>query len=219
MGLLISFAGRQAEFDRWNRADRGLIDAVGRRLAERRAQRSRPIAVTDAVFMVGLACALTALCLAAGRALPPVGRVLNEFSWAIVLLTTAALLLSLTPLARLEDAGASTLGYAGFYLLLAAVGAQGDLRHIAEQPVFVAAGLVVILTHVAAILLAVRLLRAPLFFLGAASQACIGGYSSAPVVAAIFEPSMAPLGLLLAVLGNVLGTYLGLAVAQLLSAL
>jgi uncharacterized membrane protein len=219
MGLLISFAGRQAAFDRWNGSDRSLIEAVGRRIAERRAARERPIAVLDAVTMVGLACALTALCLAAGRALPPLGRVLNEFSWAIVLLTTLSLLLTLTPLSRLEDAGASTLGYAGFYLLLAAVGAQGDLRQVASNPQFVAAGVLVILVHASALFLAVHLLRAPLFFFGAASQACIGGYSSAPVVAAIYEPSMAPVGLLLAVLGNVLGTYAGLGVAQLLASL
>ncbi|MGE0454688.1 MAG: DUF819 domain-containing protein [Vicinamibacteria bacterium] len=219
MGVLVWLAGRQGAFDRWNGADRGLVDAIGRRMAERRAQRARPIATVDATLMVGLACTLTALCLAAGRALPPVGRVLNDFSWAIILLTTAALLLSLTPLARLDDAGASTLGYAGFYLLLAAVGAQGDLRKIAENPGFVAAGVVVILVHATLVLAAIRLLRAPLFFFGAASQACIGGYSSAPVVAAIYEPSMAPVGLLLAVLGNVIGTYAGLGVAQLLSAL
>jgi len=219
MGLLVWLAGRQTAFDRWNGADRGLVDAIGRRMAERRAERARPIATVDATLMVGLACTLTALCLAAGRALPPVGRVLNEFSWAIVLLTTAALLLSLTPLARLDDAGASTLGYAGFYLLLAAVGAQGDLRKIVEHPGFVAAGVVVILVHATLVLAAIRLLRAPLFFFGAASQACIGGYSSAPVVAAIYEPSMAPVGLLLAVLGNVIGTYVGLGVAQLLSGL
>ncbi len=219
MGILVWLAGRQTAFDRWNGADRGLVDAIGRRLAERRAQRARPIATVDATLMVGLACTLTALCLAAGRALPPVGRVLNEFSWAIVLLTSAALLLSLTPLARLDDAGASTLGYAGFYLLLAAVGAQGDLRKIAENPGFVAAGVVVILVHATLVLAAIRLLRAPLFFFGAASQACVGGYSSAPVVAAIYEPSMAPVGLLLAVLGNVIGTYAGLGVAQLLSGL
>ena len=50
-------------------------------------------------------------------------------------------------------------------------------------------------------------------------QACVGGYSSAPLVAAIYQPAMAPVGLLLAVLGNVVGTYLGLAVAQGLSGL
>ncbi|PYQ49943.1 MAG: hypothetical protein DMF78_16985 [Acidobacteria bacterium] len=63
------------------------------------------------------------------------------------------------------------------------------------------------------------MMRAPLFFLGAASQAWVGGYSSAPLVAAIYQPAMAPVGLLLAVLGNVVGTYLGLAVAQVLSGL
>ena len=62
-----------------------------------------------------------------------------------------------------------------------------------------------------------RLLRAPVFFFGAASQACLGGYSSAPVVAAIYEPAMAPLGLLLAVLGNLAGTYLGLFTAEVLA--
>jgi uncharacterized membrane protein len=73
--------------------------------------------------------------------------------------------------------------------------------------------------HALTLLLTVRLMRAPLFFFGAASQACVGGYSSSPVVAAIYHPAMAPVGLLLAVLGNVIGTYVGLLVAQLLSTL
>ena len=67
--------------------------------------------------------------------------------------------------------------------------------------------------------MALRLLRAPAFYFGAASQAAVGGYSSAPVVAEIYQPGLAPVGLLLAVVGNVLGTYVGLAIGQLLSAL
>ena len=219
MGLLISFAAHQDRFDRWNRADRAAMDGVGSRLAERKAKGTRPMTVTDATFMVGLAIVLTAACLWVGGVLPPVGRVLNPFSWAILLLTSVALLLSLTPLSRLEEAGASTLGYAGFYLLLASVGAQGDLRKVAAHPQFVLFGVIVIAVHALLTLAAIRLLRAPLFFFGAASQACVGGYSSAPVVAAIYHPAMAPVGLLLAVLGNVIGTYAGLLVAQVLSGL
>jgi uncharacterized membrane protein len=219
MGVLIALAGYQDRFDRVNGADRSVVDGVGARLAERRARSGRPISVPDATLMVGLAIALTAVCLWAGGMLPPVGRVLNPFSWAIVLLTTVALLLSLTPVSRLEDAGASTLGYAGFYLLLASVGAQGDLRKVASHPQFVLFGVIVIAVHAVLTLAAIRLLRAPLFFFGAASQACVGGYASAPVVAAIYQPSMAPVGLLLAVLGNVIGTYAGLLVAQGLSGL
>lgn len=219
MGFLISFAARQDAFDRWNGADRAVVAAVGARLAALRGREMRPPTVADMTLMVGLAVVLTAACLKLGSLLPPVGQVLNAFSWAIVLLTTAALLLSLTPLARLEQAGASTLGYAGFYLLLASVGAQGDLRKVVSHPQFMLLGVIVILVHALLLFAALRLMRAPLFFLGAASQACVGGYSSAPLVAAIYHPAMAPVGLLLAVLGNVVGTYLGLAVAQLLSGL
>jgi uncharacterized membrane protein len=217
MGVLIWLAGRQRAFDHWNGADTGEIAAVAARVEERRGRAARPQTVAEATLLVGLAAGLSALCLAAGRVLPPLGKVLNEFSWAILLVTTIALVLSLTPLARLEAAGASTLGYAGFYLLLASVGAQGDLRKVASHPLFVLAGAIVILVHAAVLFATIRLMRAPLFFFGAASQACIGGYSSAPIVAAIYHPAMAPVGLLLAVLGNVLGTYSGLLVAQLLS--
>jgi len=219
MGLLISFAAYQVRFDRWNGADRSVVDGVGARLAERKAMSSRPMTVADATLMVGLAIVLTAACLWAGGLMPPIGKVLNQFSWAIILLTTIALLLSLTPLARLEEAGASTLGYAGFYLLLASVGAQGDLRKVASHPQFVLFGAIVIVVHALLTLAAVRVLRAPLFFFGAASQACVGGYSSAPIVAAMYHPAMAPVGLLLAVLGNVIGTYAGLLVAQVLAGL
>jgi uncharacterized membrane protein len=216
MGVLISLAGHQGRFDRWLGADRSRIEEVGERLGQR-AARARAPGVADLTLLVAIAVVLTALGLWAGTLLPPIGRVLNAFSWGIVLVTTAGLALSLTPLARLEEVGASTVGYAGFYLLLASVGAQADLRKVASYPQFILLGVVVIAVHAAVLFTAVRLLRAPLFFFGAASQACVGGYSSAPLVAALYQPSLAPVGLLLAVLGNVLGTYLGLLVAQMLS--
>jgi uncharacterized membrane protein len=219
MALLITMAGSQERFDRWNHADRSAVDDVGARLRGIAGREARPLTVPDATLLVGLAIALTAITLRVGAMLPPVGQVLTPFSWAIILLTTIALGLSLTPLARLEGAGASTLGYAGFYLLLASVGAQADLTRIVAHPLFVLLGVIVIAVHAAFLLVAVRLLRAPLFYYAAASQACTGGVSSTPIVAAIYHPAMAPVGLLLAVLGNVLGTYLGLMVAQLLAVL
>jgi uncharacterized membrane protein len=215
MGLLISFAGRQGAFDRWNRTS---VQAVEDGLRLRGgAEGGRTPTVAEATLMLGLAIVLTAVCLKVGSLLPPVGQVLTAFSWAIILLTSASLALSLTPLARLEQAGASTLGYTGFYLLLATVGAQGDLRRVFAHPAFVLLGVITIAVHAVVLLAAGRLLRAPLFLLASASQACLGGVASAPLVAALYHPAMAPLGLLLAVLGNVVGTYLGLLVAQALA--
>ena len=65
-------------------------------------------------------------------------------------------------------------------------------------------------------MLAMHLLRAPLFFLGVGSMANIGGAASAPVVAGAFHPALAPVGVLLAVLGYALGTYGGWLAGQLM---
>lgn len=221
MGILIALSSksRQAALDRRLGADRAEVAAMGARVESRAEANRRPLRVRDAIYLVALALVTAALGLWLGKQLPPIGDVLTPFAWGILIVTTAGIGLSLTPLARLDGAGASSLGYAGFYLLLAAVGAQADLGKIVTQPLWIVAGVIMILVHALVLLLALRLMRAPSFFLGAASQASIGGYSSAPVVAEIFQAGLAPVGLLLAVVGNVAGTYIGLAVAQLLKSL
>ena len=70
--------------------------------------------------------------------------------------------------------------------------------------------------HAVLLLVVRRLLRAPIFFLAVGSQANVGGAASAPVVAAAFHPALAPVGILLAVAGYVLGTYAALVGAFLL---
>ncbi len=131
----------------------------------------------------------------------------------MLIVTTAALLLSLTPLRKLEQAGASRLGTLALYLLLASIGARADLRAILQTPVFLALGVTWIGIHGLLLLAVGRLLRAPLGLIAAASQANIGGVISAPMVGAAFSAPLAGAGLLMAILGNVVGTSLGLGTA------
>jgi uncharacterized membrane protein len=72
--------------------------------------------------------------------------------------------------------------------------------------------------HAAILLLVGRLLKAPFFFLAVGSQANVGGAASAPIVASAFHPSLAPVGVLLAVLGYAVGTYGAWLAAQLMRA-
>ena len=67
------------------------------------------------------------------------------------------------------------------------------------------------LVHIAVLLTVAIIIKAPIFFVAVGSQANIGGAASAPIVASAFHPSLAPVGVLLAVAGYVLGTYAGLA--------
>ena len=77
------------------------------------------------------------------------------------------------------------------------------------------AGLAIVVIHAGFILAAARITKAPLFLAAAASQANIGGVASAPVVAEAYQPHLASVGLLLAVLGNIVGTYMGILAGQL----
>ena len=104
-------------------------------------------------------------------------------TWAVLIVVTGGLILSFTPLRKLETKGASHLGYTALYLLLAGIGARADLRAVLDAPVYLLAGAVWIAIHVAVLLVAARLVRAPLFFVATGSMANIGGAASAPVVA------------------------------------
>ena len=140
---------------------------------------------------------------------------MSPFTWAIILASMFGLILSMTPARRLARFGTHSVGYGMLFFVLAAIGAMADLTELASVPILVLAGLVWVLIHGIFLLTAGRLLRAPLALIATASQANIGGVVSAPVVAEVYQTGLAPVALLLGVLGNVLGTYLGLCCAAL----
>ena len=141
---------------------------------------------------------------------------LSGSTWKFILVTALGVLLSFTPVRRLEGAGASRLGTVMLYLLIACIGASADFHKIIETPQLLAIGGIWIFFHIAALLITAWLIRAPIFFVAVGSQANIGGAASAPAVAAAYHPSLAPVGALMAVAGYVLGTYAGLVCMKLL---
>jgi len=148
--------------------------------------------------------------------LPPIGSVVRQFTWVVILATTVGLSLSFTPLRRLEGSGASAVGSVFLYLLVASIGAGADFRRVLDAPALVVIGAVWMAFHGTIMLLARRVFRLPIFFAAVGSQANVGGAASAPIVAAAFHPALAPVGVLLAVGGYVLGTYAALLCAVLL---
>ena len=131
----------------------------------------------------------------------------GSFFWLIVLATTIGIFLSFTPFRSYEGAGASKLGTVFIFILVAIIGMGMDIRAVVNYPGYFLVGGIWMVIHVALLLLVGWLIRAPYFFLAVGSKANIGGAASAPVVAAAFHPCLAPVGVLLAVLGYALGTY------------
>ena len=92
-------------------------------------------------------------------------------------------------------------------MLVATIGMNMDIRAIFLEPGFFLIGAIWMLIHAALLIVVAKIIRAPFFFLAVGSQANIGGAASAPVVASAFHPSLATVGVLIAVLGYALGTY------------
>jgi uncharacterized membrane protein len=220
MGVLLFFSAYQARFDRWNNADSSTLEEANRRIEATAAER-RPTDLWHVAALVGLAFAAAVASIAIGQRLPVLGdpTIISSTTWAVLIVVTGGLLLSFTPVRKLEEVGASRMGYAALYLLLAGIGAQADLGAVLEAPLYLAAGALWIGVHVTVLLIAARLLRAPLFFFATGSMANVGGAASAPVVAGVYNPAMAAVGLLMAVAGYVLGIYAAFGCAWMLGQL
>lgn len=217
MAFLLFGASRSEAMDRKLHADGSMVGSVKNKMEQYRAQVEKIPNLSDSMMILGIAFGGTALAHVVADTVAPFVQQhapgLSKFSltsgffWIVVTATTLGLVLSFTPLRRYEGVGASRLGSAMLYVLVASIGMKMNILAIFESPGLFLVGFIWIGFHVLCLLTVARLLKAPFFYVAVGSQANIGGAASAPVVAAAFHPSLAPVGVLLAVLGYALGTY------------
>lgn len=215
MAVLLYWAGRAKNLDQRIGADDSAVSELRDRVQAFQESVSRPTNLPDMLGITAIAIGGSVVCHQLGQHLPT-SALVSGFTWVAILATTLGVLLSFTPVRRLEGAGASTIGSLFLYLLIASIGAQAEFARVVDAPALVAVGALWIFIHALVILVVRRLVCAPIFFAAIGSQANVGGAASAPVVAAAFHPALAPVGVLLAVAGYALGTYAALVCAFLL---
>jgi uncharacterized membrane protein len=218
MAGLLWAAGRAKEIDARTGADASAIEHVRQKVSEYRASISKIPTLTDTMTVLAVGFAVTAIAHFCSDLIAPFLQetapqlarfsLTSKFFWLIVIATTLGLLLSSRPeVRRLEGVGASRLGSAFLYVLVATIGMKMDLTAIFRQPGLFAVGAIWIAIHAILLIVMAHLIKAPIFFLAVGSQANVGGAASAPIVASAFHPALAPVGVLLAVLGYAVGTY------------
>lgn len=228
MGVLLFLANYQKIIDRWNGASTAVLEDINRRLQDFQESQLRPISLADTSITIAIGFIGALFCKNLGEwfdglvraflmeSAPQLAAILTSFTWMVIFISTLGILLSFTPLRRIETGGASKLGYAGLYLFLTSIGAKADLHGILVAPILLLVGVVWILFHVGLLFLGARLIKAPMFLVAIGSQANVGGAASAPIVAATYYESMAPVGLLMGVMGYLIGNYAALLCAFLL---
>jgi uncharacterized membrane protein len=220
MAFLLYGAGISDKLDSILKADNSAITELKEKIAAYRASIEK-VSTTRHMFMI-LAVAFFGVALShiVADAVVPwlksyeealiaarMNSLLSGFFWIVVVSTTIGLVLSFTKAKRLEGVGASNWGSLFIYVLVTTIGMHMNVGEIFQNIGLFAIGIVWMLVHVSLLLLVAKIIKAPFFFVAVGSQANIGGAASAPIVASAFSPSLAPVGVLMAVLGYALGTY------------
>lgn len=220
MGVLLYGSQHNARINRWLRADASAITELERKMETLElVNEQKKRGTREWMIILGVALALTGLSHFLADIIAPFFEknfpetarysLTSGFFWLVVIATTLGLLFSFTKLRKLEGMGASDIGSVFIYFLVATIGMQMDLGALLDNPKLFLIGGLWISFHAAILIIVAKLIRAPFFFIAVGSQANIGGAASAPIVAAAFNKYLAPVGVLLAVLGYAVGTYGG----------
>lgn len=217
MGFILYGSQKHTKIDAFLKADHTPIKKLERKLEDQQAGKSVPVTVPRLMTLLAIAFGVSGLSHFLADIIAPYFQenypelskysLTSTFFWLIVIATTLGLFLSTTKVRKVESYGASKMGSVFLYILVASIGMHMDLGAILDNPILFLIGLVWVLIHVIVLLLVARIIRAPFFYVAVGSQANIGGAASAPIVAASFSPYLAPVGVLLAVLGYAVGTY------------
>jgi uncharacterized membrane protein len=217
MAFLLYWAAKPGVIDKIFKADSSAIHELQLKVEKYREGILKIPNLSDTMKILGIGFGITGLShFIADIVAPYIGTYypqLSQYSldstffWIVVIATTAGLILSFTKARELEGAGASRLGSVLLYVLVATIGMQMDLMAIFDSPVLFLVGILWMFFHILIMLLVAFLIKAPFFYVAVGSQANVGGAASAPIVASAFHPSLAPVGVLMAVLGYAVGTY------------
>ena len=223
MALLLIGIGKRKRINQWLKADTTAIEDLKQKVSAFTESVKKNPSLTDLMIMLGIAFGAVGFAhFSAGYLAPYFNSFVETFSsetlkniftflgssffWMISIATLIAIGLSFTKAKNYEGAGASKFGSVFIYILVATIGMKMDLKLIFDNTGLIAIGVVWMGIHALLLIVVAKLIKAPYFFLAVSSQANVGGAASAPIVAAAFHPSLATVGVLLAVFGYAIGT-------------
>ncbi|MEW6981950.1 DUF819 domain-containing protein [Colwelliaceae bacterium 6471] len=229
MAVLLIMAANAKSIDEKTGADTSAITALKEKVENFHAKHARIATLPDLMIILAIGLGVTGFAHLFSDTVTPyfvanypdLARFSfhSKFFWMIVFATTVGIALSFTRLRELEGVGASKVGSAFLYILIASIGMKMDVTMIADTPVYFVIGVIWMVIHASLMLIVAKLIKAPLFYMAVGSQSNVGGAASAPVVASAFHPSLAPVGVLLAVLGYTVGTYMAWLCGQILQSI
>jgi uncharacterized membrane protein len=210
--ILLALVPFSRKFNLWSKADTSIIDEVGEKLSLNEKHK-RPMSFFSLFILLASSLLISYLAQSMATYMPTT-PFLTATTWVVIIATLSGILFAMTPLANLS--GSSQLGSIMLYLIVALIASRANFTELTEAPLYIIAGFVIIMIHVSIMILFAKLFKLDLFSLGVASLANIGGVASAPILASAYSKALIPIGVLMAMMGYIVGTFGGLMVGKIL---
>ena len=193
----------------------GLIDEVGASLEKEAREDKRPLAWKNMLLLIGVSFFVSSLSKDAGVMVASVLPVFDKATWTVLLVTAAGLIAAMTPFGKIK--GTEEVSNIILYIVVAMIASRADISAMGNAPVWLAAGFLILLIHVAVMVILAKVIKMDIFTCAVASLANVGGTATAPVLAGAYSSALVPVGILMALLGNIIGTPGGAFVGHLMS--
>lgn len=188
--------------DKWNALTKAgdsklneIIDATNAEITKSHKQAT----VADWVFLLGIAFTVSAISQQVG---------------GIVLVMILGLICALTPLRKLP--ATEELSGILLYTVIAMMASQAPLNALMDAPMWVLYGFLILAVHLALMVLLSKIFHWEQSIVSIASMANIGGSASAPVVAAVYDSSLAGIAVIMGMFGAALGNFFGMGLGAIL---
>jgi uncharacterized membrane protein len=211
--VLLALVPMASKFNHWSKADTTLIDEVGEKLAAKE-ENKKNMSFDSLFLLLGSALFVSAIS-QWGASFLPTTSFLTQTTWIVILATLFGIGFAMTPLAKI--AGSMELGNIMLYLIVALIASRANFAELTQAPLYIMAGFMIIAIHLIIMVLFAKLFKLDLFSLGVASLANIGGVASAPILASAYSKALIPIGVLMAMMGYIIGTFGGLMVGRILA--
>lgn len=209
--ILLALVPFAKYFNQWTKADGSILETLSSTLDKQKEKKE--INFPSLFMMLGLALVVSLISQQIAPLFPTTSFLTNT-TWVIIFATLTGIAFGMTPISR--EKSAQSLANIMLYLIVALIASRANFSELTQAPIYILAGFIIITIHASIMIVFAKLFRLDLFSLGVASLANIGGVASAPILAGAYNKALIPIGVLMAMMGYIVGTFMGLGVARVL---
>ncbi|QFR50043.1 DUF819 domain-containing protein [Sulfurimonas lithotrophica] len=140
--------------------------------------------------------------------------IINSTTTMVVTATFSGVLASFTRVREIN--GSSDIATSMLYMLIALIGSRAVFESFEGIGFYVLGGFLILVIHALIMVAGAKIFKLDLFSICVASLSNIGGVASAPILAAAYNKSLVGVGVLMAIMGYIIGTFGGLFVGNIL---